>query len=224
MKNKHLWKLLLPIGLCAVEFMIMACYLYPKAQSGELLSVRHASENLSGILGQSVVTFLFTATLLILFALHLKKDFARQMYLRLEGKWQRITAGTLLFGILVLTGYCLIVKEDKVSILFSLLYYSVFVAFAEEFLCRDACTWFLRDFDWPVRYLIPNVCFALLHVFYAVGWQQVTGAALFRFAASDLLGYAIGGCLLQLFKEKSGTLWLPVLLHTLMDYSAVLTY
>ena len=91
-------------------------------------------------------------------------------------------------------------------------------------MCRDACTWFLQDFDWPVRYLIPNVCFALLHVFYAVGWQQVTGTALFRFAASDLLGYAIGGCLLQLFKEKSGTLWLPVLLHTLMDYSVVLTY
>ena len=146
------------------------------------------------------------------------------MYLRLEGKWQRITAGALLLGILVLAGYCLIVKEDRVSILFSLLYYSVFVAFAEEFLCRDACAWFLRDFDWPVRYLIPNVCFALLHVFYAAGWQRITGAALFRFATSDLLGYAIGGCLLQLFKEKSGTLWLPVLLHTLMDYSVVLTY
>ena len=224
MKNKRLWKLLLPIGLCAVEFTFMACYLYPKARSGELLSVRNASENLSGILGQSLVTFLFTAVLLILFALRLKKDFARQLYLRLEGKWQRITAGALLLGILVLTGYCLIVKEDRVSILFSLLYSSVVVAFAEEFLCRDACTWFLRDFDWPVRYLIPNVCFALLHVFYAAGWQRITGAALFRFVTSDLLGYAIGGCLLQLFKEKSGTLWLPVLLHTLMDYSVVLTY
>ena len=89
MKNKCLWKLLLPIGLCAVEFTVMACYLYPKAQSGELLSVRHASENLSGILGQSLVTFLFPAVLLILFALRLKKDFARQMYLRLEGKWQQ---------------------------------------------------------------------------------------------------------------------------------------
>jgi membrane protease YdiL (CAAX protease family) len=172
MKNKRLWKLLLPIGLCAVEFTVMACYLYPKARSGELLSVRHASANLSGILGQSLVSFLFPAVLLILFALRLKKDFARQMYLRLEGKWQRITAGAFLLGILVLTVYCLIVKEDRVSILFSLLYYSVFVAFAEEFLCRDACTWFLRDFDWPVRYLIPNVCFAMLHVFYAAGWQR----------------------------------------------------
>ena len=39
-----------------------------------------------------------------------------------------------------------------------------------------------------------------------------------------LLGYVLGGCLLQLLKEKSISIWLPVLLHCLMDYSIILKY
>lgn len=223
-KNMCVRKILFPIGVCAVEFLVTAFYLYPKARNGELLSVRHASGNLSGIFMQSMVTFLFPAVLLILFALLLKKDFVKQMYMRLEGKWQRITAAILILVILALTFCCLIVKEDKVSVLFSLLYYAVFIAFAEEFVCRDVCTWFLQDFRWPVRYLVPNICFALLHVFSAANWGEITGTVLLHFLTSGLLGYAAAGCLLQLFKEKSGTIWLPVLLHALLDYSVVLTY
>ncbi len=224
MKNRRIWKILFPIGICAVEFMVTAFFFYPKARSGELLSVRRASENLSGILMQSVVPFLFPAALLILFALLLRKDFAQQMYMPLKGKWQRITAVIFISAILVLTGYCLIVKEDKGSVLFSLLYYSVFIAFAEEYVCRDVCTWFLRDFHWPVRYLIPNICFALLHVFSAANWGEITATSLLHFLTADVLGLAAIGCLFQLFKEKSGTIWLPVLLHTLLDYSVVLNY
>ncbi len=204
--------------------MFMAFWLYPKAGNGELLSVRHASENLPGIFAQSMVSFLIPAGLLILSASLLKKDFAEQMYMTLKGKWQRITAAVLIFAFLLLTGYCLTVKEDKVSVLFSLFYYVVFIGFAEEFVCRDVCTWFLEEFSWPVRYLVPNICFALLHVFSASRWGEITGDVLLRFLTSDLLGFAVMGCLLQLFKEKSGTIWLPVLLHALMDFTAVLKY
>lgn len=222
--NIQKWKILLPVGICAAEFLVTAFYLYPRARSGTLLSVRHASENLPGIFLQNMITFLIPAALLILFALLLRKDFAVQMDMRLKGKWQRITAGILLSAILALAGYCLIVKEDKGSVMYSLLYYSVFISFAEEFICRDICTWFLRDFIWPVRYLIPNICFALLHVFSAANWGEVTGSVLLRFLTTDLLGFAVVGSLLQLLKEKSGTIWLPVLLHTLMDFSIVLSY
>ncbi len=41
---------------------------------------------------------------------------------------------------------------------------------------------------------------------------------------ADLAGLTVSGCLFQLLKEKSGTLWLPVLLHAFLDYSVVLTY
>ena len=78
-------------------------------------------------------------------------------------------------------------------------YYLVFIGFGEEFLCRDVCTDFLWEASPPVRYLVPNLCFAMLHLFARTGWGVIA-------------------------KEKSGSLWLPVLLHALMDYSVVLTY
>ncbi len=224
MKRCSVWKILFPIGICTVEFLITALFLYPKARRGELLSVRRAAENLPGIFMQSAAVFLFPAALLILSALLLHKDFAQQMYMTLKGKWQRISACILISAISVITVYSLIVSEDKTAVLFSLFYYSVFIAFAEEFVCRDVCTWFLRDFRWPVRYLIPNICFALLHLFSAAGWGEITGAVILHFLTSDAAGFAVYGCLMQLLKEKSGTIWLPVLLHALMDYSVVLKY
>ena len=52
------------------------------------------------------------------------------MYMTLKGKWQRITAAILVTGILGFTAYGLALKPDKVSILLSLFYYFVIVAFA----------------------------------------------------------------------------------------------
>ncbi len=224
MKNSRVWKMIFPAAIFAAEFVIMAFYYYPKAHSGRLISVRRASENLGGIFIQNMIMFLFPAALLMMFVLLLKKDFAEQMHMHLKGKWQRIIAIILISAIVLLTGFSLITKEDKVSVLYSLFYYSVFIGFAEEFVCRDVCTWFLQDFRWPVRYLIPNICFAVLHIFSAAGWGEITGEVLLRFITSQALGFTAMGCLFQLLREKSGTIWLPVLLHTLMDYTVVLTY
>ena len=102
--------------------------------------------------------------------------------------------------------------------------FHVIVAFAEEFVIRDACTYFLRDASWPLRYLLPNLFFALPHLFNYAGWGEISGEVLLTFLFSGLLGYIFSGCLLQLLKEKSGSIWLPVLLHCLMDYSVILKY
>ena len=147
------------------------------------------------------------------------------MYMTLKGKWQRITAAVLIAAILGFTVYGLLAKPDRGSILLSLFYYLVIVAFAEEFVIRDACTYFLRDASWPLRYLLPNFFFALPHLFNYAGWGEISGGVLLNFLFNGiLLGYVFGGCLLQLLKEKSGSIWLPVLLHCLMDYSTILKY
>ena len=98
------------------------------------------------------------------------------------------------------------------------------VAFGEEFVIRDACTFILRGASWPLRYLLPNFFFALLHIFNYAGWGEISGSVLLSFLFNGVMGYVVGGCLLQLLKEKSGSIWLPVLLHCLMDYSIVLKY
>ncbi len=173
---------------------------------------------------QCLLEFVFPAVLLILFALVLKRDYLSSLYMTLKGKWQRITSAVLIAAILGLTVYGLAAKTDRVSILLSLFYYLVIVAFAEEFVIRDACTYFLRNASWPLRYLLPNIFFALPHLFNYAGWGEISGGMLLSFLLNGVLGYAAFGCLLQFFKEKSGSIWLPVLLHCLMDYSVILKY
>ncbi len=198
--------------------------LYRKVQSGEVISVRLSSAEPAAFILQCLLEFLFPAALLILFALVLKRDFPSAMYMTIIGKWQRITAAALITGILGFTVYGLAAKPDKMSILLSLFYYFVIVAFAEEFVIRDACTYFLRDASWPLRYLLPNLFFALPHLFSYAGWGEITGGVVLNFLFNGVLGYIFSGCLLQLLKEKSGSIWIPVLLHCLMDYSVILKY
>jgi len=212
----------LVIGM--LEFFI-TFLLYRGVQSGSVLSVRLAAAQPTAFLLQCLGECLLPAALLLLLAAVLKKDFASALYFRLQGKWQRTAAAILTAVILGFALYGLVAKQDKASILVSLLYYLVVIAFSEEFVIRDACTWFLRDSSWPLRYLLPNAIFALLHLFLFAEWGEISAEVLIRFfTTGTFLGYVLMGCLFQLFKEKSGSLWLPVLLHGLMDYSVILTY
>ena len=67
--------------------------------------------------------------------------------------------------------------------------------------------------------------FALLYLFLCAEWGELSGEVPIRFfTTGTFFGYVFGGCLFQLFKESSGSIWLPVLLHGLMDYSVILAY
>ncbi len=223
-KSKTLLGCLAVLAIGLIEF-ISVVWFYRRVQSGTVISVRLASEQPTAFLGQCLLDFLIPAALLLFFVPVLKKDFASELYFKLQGNWQRISAAVLIAAILGLTMYGLIVKPDKASILLSLFYYLVFIGFGEEFVIRDACTWFLRHASWPLRYLLPNILFGALHLFADAGWGEISAKVLLRFLfTGTFLGYVFGGCLFQLFKERSGTIWLPVLLHGLMDYSIILTY
>lgn len=223
-KKKEVLGVFAVLGIGALEFLI-TFLLYRGVRSGTVISVRQAAAQPAAFLLQCLRECLLPAALLLLFAVLLKKDFSSALYFRLRGKWQRTVAAILTTVIIGFTLYGLITKQDKASILVSLLYYLVVIAFSEEFVIRDACTWFLRDNSWPLRYLLPNAIFALLHLFLYAEWGEIGSEVLIRFfTTGTFLGYVLMGCLFQLFKEKSGSIWLPVLLHGLMDYSVILTY
>ena len=213
MKKKEVLGILAVLGIGALELFI-TFQLYRGIRSGTVISVRQAAAQPAAFLLQCLRECLLPAALLLLFAVLLKKDFSSALYFRLRGKWQRTAAAILAAA-----------KPNKASILVSLLYYLVVIAFSEEFVTRDACTWFLRDSSWPLRYLLPNGIFALLHLFLYAEWGEIGAEVLIRFfTTGTFFGYVSMGCLFQLFKEKSGSIWLPVLLHGLMDYSVILTY
>jgi len=223
-KRKTVLGVLAVLGIGMLEFFI-TFQLYRGIQSGSVISVRHAAAQPVLFLLQCLRECLLPAVLLILFAALLKKDFSSALYFRLWGKWQRAAAAILMAAILGFALYGLVTKQDKASVLISLLYYLVVVAFSEEFVIRDACTYLLRDSSWPLRYLLPNAIFALLHLFLYAEWGEIGAEVLIRFfTTGTFFGYVSMGCLFQLFKEKSGSIWLPVLLHGLMDYSVILKY
>ena len=54
------------------------------------------------------------------------------------------------------------------------------------------------------------------------GWQSITANQIVKFLTSQMLGYIAFTCIVQFLKEKSGTIWIPVLVHTIMDYLGIL--
>lgn len=209
--------ILLVIGGTCASLAFSALYLYPKSRNGTLLSVSHASEYLFGIIVQSLIMCLIPIVIFILSLILIKKDYAKKMYLTIPGKWQMAVISILAVAILGLTVYRLIVREDQINTVFSLFYYFFCIALAEEFVCRDVYTYLLRKESAKIRYLVPNICFGVLHIFMYFGWGIITIASIWEFVTRGLLEFVLVGLLFQLLKEKSGTIWIPVLIHCLWD-------
>ena len=177
----------------------------------------------AGDLLQNLAVNLPTLILLGMMLFKLRKKFVREMYLNISGDWQKKVAAVLLAVLAGVTVFCLITKEDKVTILYNLLYYVIFTAFTEEFLIRDVCTWILRTEKKSVRYLVPNLAFGAMHLFSYANWGEITLPYVVTFVTTEMLGLVCTGCGSDL-ERRSGTIWLTVLLHGLMDYLVVLSY
>ena len=72
------------------------------------------------------------------------ENFQTEMYLKITGKMQKCTVGILGGILLALALWCLVTKADKVTVLYNLPYYTVFIAFAEEFVVRAICVYLVR--------------------------------------------------------------------------------
>ena len=190
------------------------------ARTGNYLEVRQSSSAPGRFLLQGIACSAFPLLLLVFCAARMKEDFAGEMFFRLRGKSCRLWTVLLSLVLLGMTAYGLAVKRDGTAVLCGLVYYLAFVAFPEEFVSRDVCTHLLRREAGQVRYLIPNVLFALMHVFNYTGLFLLYPEGLGRFLLAFPSLLAIG-CLMQYLKEKTGTIWIPVLLHAIIDYRFV---
>ncbi len=173
---------------------------------------------------QNLIVSAIPLLLFIICLAILKKQFFCQMYFKVSNKKQMIIIVCLAAALSMLTLYCLVTKTDKITILYNLLYYTVFVALAEEFVIRDVCTYLLRTEKDIVRYLLPNTLFAAMHIFSYANWGEITLHYLISFACSQMFGLIAMGCVFQYLKEKSGTIWIPVLVHALLYFLVVLSY
>lgn len=209
-------KLVLIFLICAADILWSAGFIYLWKTKGVVLSVKEASVNIPGIFVQNLIVEAVPILLFFLFLFRLRKNFQTEMYLKITGKMQKCTVGILGGILLALALWCLVTKADKVTVLYNLLYYTVFIAFAEEFVVRGICVYLVRGEEPYIRYLAPNLLFAVMHLFSYANWGAITVPYVISFVSSELLGLLTMGCIFQFLKEKSGTLWTAVLVHAIL--------
>lgn len=196
-------------------------YMYFRNAKGELLSVHNASDNPKEIFQQNLIVAAPAIIIFFIFFFILKKELFTEMYLRVEGKRQIIVVTVLGLVLAAMTRKGLSINDDKVLIFYNLFYYLIFIAFTEEFILRGVCTYMLKDFSVKVRYLVPNALFGLMHIFAYADYETLTLDYVINFLGSSVLGLMVIGCFFQFLKEKTGTLWIPILIHAIMDYSSI---
>lgn len=210
--------------ICTADILTAAYFIYTWKQNGTIVSVRNASDNIPGIFRQSVAVSIVAIIIFLIFFILLRGRFVSEMYLKVSEKKQKTAVFILTVILLAVTVFCLFTKEDKITILYNLLYYTVFIALEEEFLIRGICVYLLKDENNYIRYLVPNILFAAMHLFSYASWGEITPVYVFSFITSQMLGLVLTGCIFQYLKEKSGTIWIPVLVHAILDYMVVLSY
>lgn len=215
-------RLLLIALITVIDVLTTIPLLYRWKESEVLVPTLSASSNIPGIFVQNLITSAFAIFLFIIFLVILKNRFADEMYLKIKGKISLVVVVTLVAILLGFMIFCLITKQDKITVLYNLFYYAFFIAFFEEFIFRDVLPFLLKEEKTLLRYLVPAIMFGLIHIFNNSGWQSITAYQVVKFITSQMLGYIAFSCVMQFLKEKSGTIWIPVLVHTIMDYSGIL--
>ena len=217
-------RLLLILLICSADIAWGAWLIYRWQEAGTMISVRDASSAFGTALLQQLILAAAPILLLVIVWAVLKDRFAAKMALKLSGKKQWAIVLVLIGVLLCETIVALILKGDPGTVLYSLLYYTVFIAFTEEFVIRGVCVGLLKEEKVWLRYLWPNCLFAAMHFFAYANWGELTASYALRFFTGSFLGLVAAGCLFQLLKEKTGTLWVPILVHAAMDFGNVFSF
>lgn len=214
--------LILLVSLSDIAWAARLIYRWQVA--GTMIFVRDASSAFGTALTQQLILAAVPILMLVIAWAVLKDRFAEEMALTISGKKQWAIVLILIGVLLCETVVALIIKGDPGTVLYSLLYYTVFISFTEEFVIRGVCVRLLKEEKPWLRYLWPNCLFAMLHFFAYANWGEITASYALRFFTGRFLGLVAAGCGFQFLKEKSGTLWVPILLHAATDFGNVFTY
>ncbi|MCR5323134.1 MAG: CPBP family intramembrane metalloprotease [Lachnospiraceae bacterium] len=158
-------RILLIILIFAADIVGAVFQIYRWKENGTLISSTHASVDLPGILFQNLMISIVPILIFVIFFLALKKSFADEMYLRVKGKWQWIGVIAMLLCLTGILIYHLITQKDRITAVYLLFYYVVVIAFSEEFVCRGTCGYLLKNEKILIRFIVPNLLFALTHIF-----------------------------------------------------------
>ena len=219
-KSSALVSVLIVAGL---ELLLGPILLYVlKAEGVILYSATQASRYPVQLLSQWGLLCIYPAVLFLLIWKRRNWSFRKDMYLERPNKKQWRIIGGLLAVLAFLAAAAVVRTGDPLLVGMNLFYYLVVVAFAEEFILRGLCPYILRNFSMPVVYLLPSVLYALMHLFAYSSFEGVDLAYLGYFLTHHFLGLVFSGICFQIAKEYTRSLWTPILLHAVLDFSILL--
>ena len=213
-----------PIRVLCVFGVFLACFCYAYVYykhlyvNGGILSVSLASQHPVEFVLQAIIVNVPIVFFLILFFVVFRKKAATYFALKLEKKSTIIIV--LVLGLLYILSLVrqLFVYDDSIMILLKWMYYLVFVAFCEELEFRALLPAILKDrCNKYVEWLLPNVLFACAHLLLPLVQGKDVGELLWMLG-NTMAGYVILGLSWEWCKRKSGSLWIGVLIHAIMDF------
>lgn len=221
--DKKAVRILLILGIWLFNIAFVIGYMMNMQQAGNLLGVSTASSHMPDILIQNIIETAPMLAAMVLSFLLLKGQSLEKLGLSVTNKKQWIAIivlAVLMFGMAVAAN-CMHIL-DAGTIFYQLFYYFIIIAFFEEFEYRCLFPALLKDkFSNKWVYIFPNLLFGLCHLFSFNGFFITSFGQILQFLTSDVLGLFVAGCIFQFIKEKTGTVWIAVLIHAIYDYSGI---
>ena len=217
-------RLLLILLICLADIIWASRLIYSWKEAGTMISARDGAAALPTAVSQQLILAAVPILLFVIGLAVFRDRFAQELALVVSGKKQRTIVLILTGALLCEAAAALVVKKDAGGVLYGLLYYTAFIAFTEEFVVRGFCVRLLKGENAWLRYLWPNCLFAAMHFFAYADWNEITADYALRFFTGSFLGLMAAGCVFQLLKEKTGTLWVPVLIHAALDFGNVFSW
>lgn len=220
MKQSH-DKFIRILSVIAIYFLtFFTAYLYFKYlhENRGILSISKAGQDLPGITMQSLIVNVPILVMLLLTFVILRKKAIGYLTLGLEKKSAKIIVLVLVTVYVLSLTRQLVVYDDKVTIVFKWIYYLVFVAFCEELEYRALMPAILKGrVHKYVEWILPNILFACAHLLLPM-IQGKSFAEMLGILGSSTLGYVLMGVFWEWCKRKTGSLWVGVLIHAIMDF------
>ncbi|MBQ9142072.1 MAG: CPBP family intramembrane metalloprotease [Lachnospiraceae bacterium] len=220
MKQSH-DKFIRILSVIAIQCLtFFTAYLYFKYlnENGGILSISKAGQDLPGIITQSLIVNVPILVMLLLSFVILRKKAVDYLALGLEKKSAKIIVLVLVIVCVLSLTRQLVVYDDRVTIVFKWIYYLVFVAFCEELEYRALMPAILKGrVHKYVEWILPNILFACAHLLLPM-IQGKSFAELLEILGSSILGYVLMGVFWEWCKRKTGSLWVGVLIHAIMDF------
>ena len=213
-----------PIRIFGAIGVFLACFCYAYVyykhlyENGGILSVSAASQHPVAFVWQAIIVNIPIIIFLSLSFVVCRKKATDYLSLTLGKKSAKITV--LVLGLVYILSLVrqLLVYDDSTMILLKWVYYLVFVAFCEELEFRALLPAILKDrCNKYVEWLLPNVLFACAHLLLPLV-QGKSVEELLWILGNTIVGYVILGLFWEWCKRKSGSLWVGVLIHAIMDF------